>query len=89
MSEPIGPGDWVECVDTRGHHAVALGRAYLVEEIASNDGVSILALKGVRNELGWRWVYAECFRPIYRPKASLIQSLLKPIEADPAKEAAQ
>lgn len=98
MSEPIGPGDWVECVSSglssKGDRVEA-GRIYRVTAFKSwgarcancgcANGHTGLVVETDKNG-GW---CPKRFRPIYRPKASLIQSLLKPIEADPTKEAAQ
>lgn len=93
MSEPIGPGDWVECVRSR---SLLVGGLYYVETIDSRErdcpchgrspfGLFLRDQPNASGSSGWCGLN---FRPIYRPKSSLIQSLLKPIEADPAKEAA-
>jgi hypothetical protein len=77
----IGPGDWVECVKTT--HGVNNGRIFCVAAIDSGDRPCVdmhgpcgaLYLTGLPGG-----PYATCaFRPIYRPKSDLIQSLLKPV----------
>lgn len=87
MSAPIGPGDWVECVKCSPHghmRGLRLGGVYRVCEIIhgprSCDGCGTnhegLALDGLFANPGW----AICaFRPIYRPRADLIQRLLSPV----------
>lgn len=76
----IGPGDWVECVDSRGwEHLVPVGSVHLVEDVTMWQGrIPSLILKGIASPSGYREVLAECFRPIYRPKADLIESLKAP-----------
>lgn len=62
MSEPIGPGDWVECIDPYGrsplpgvmtpaeHGALMSGALYFVEHVGSGrlSGEALLWLRGVR-----------------------------------------
>lgn len=78
MSAPIGPGDWVECVDTRDSPVVVLHAIYLVEDTAWHRDIPCLILRGVVSPRGFRKVRADCFRPIYRPKSELIEQLKQP-----------
>lgn len=107
MSEPIGPGEWVECVDAGPDswgRAVPLevGGVYLVASVCMAEDVHgvlgpCVTLANILDEAeldfarGVIWLSAydvSRFRPIYRPKASLIQSLLQPLPAEPVTEAA-
>ena len=100
MSGAIGPGDWVEALGSDpaydGFIAVTKGEIYCVEAAfpatghCSACGVMGLALLLVGdrpdpfgNTDSW---CGECgFRPIYRPRADLIESLkAPPLEAPPA-----
>lgn len=88
MSAPIGPGDWVECVkaDFFGGDTIVKGGIYCVEAILPNHGwcplckdycADVVLTTDVEKDIGW------CpgrFRPIYRPKAELIEVLKKPVE---------
>lgn len=84
MAGAIGKGDWVECINDGGMpQVVRIGAIYLVERVgdAPKSGVPCLMLRGVchptvRTDSG-RWVRAEYFRPIYRPKPELLESLLR------------
>lgn len=92
----IGPGDWVECVDTSAPPfptftntssvpaVLAKGGVYLVEQVVSSlQGRPMLVLKQVkalRNHLGAFYAYR--FRPVYRPREDLIQQLMQPLPAD-------
>lgn len=79
MAAPIGPGDWVECVDTRGDgDIVPLGSIHLVEDVAAVGRIPCLILKGIVHPSGKRKVRADCFRPVYRPRADLIERLKAP-----------
>lgn len=90
MSAPIGPGDWVEFYRLwRGltlspHYAVELGGIYrvleLVPDMDNRDGTFEPGLRLYRTASQHEQVAypVSCFRPIYRPKASLIESLKQP-----------
>lgn len=86
MSEPIGPGDWVEVVQStdRDHIQLPLGSLWRVSAMESTDvpGCSenpeclapIIDLVGqpICDDIG----FCACgFRPIYRPSSFLIESL--------------
>jgi hypothetical protein len=83
MSAPIGPGDWVECVSTDPEDADDYGRVMRVRAV-KRDGV---VCKKCSSEVGidcddgyvvpFLWCACE-LRPIYRPKADLIESLKAP-----------
>ena len=91
----IGPGDWVECVDASPHpnHKVSTklvqGALYRVREesVCPETGKNGLTLCGVLlpihskigREIGW---LLSRFRPIYRPKADLIESLKTPAKRE-------
>jgi hypothetical protein len=95
MSAPIGPGDWVECVDASPHRgaldpstiiALSLGALYQVREVADGfaggelrHGLLLVGLKNRTNRDGLEFAYdVERFRPIYRPKSSIIEQLKQP-----------
>lgn len=86
----IGPGDWVECV--RGARSnfswcpeeVVAGCLYRVTEVdQASDWRGNLAeglfLQGFDQRHGWS---VERFRPIYRPKTDLIESLKTPAKRE-------
>ncbi len=97
MAEPIGSGDFVECVRSdclpSTMRPLSINAIYQVRDAylgLAVGGVRLPALRlvGVQNgmtshgaELSYR---ADRFRPIYRPKASLIQQLLAPPRKAPA-----
>ena len=97
----IGPGDWVECVDTSRPNFLTLdpreispsilirGGVYQVEAVVpSRQSRPMLQLREVRSKLNPLGAfYAYRFRPIYRPKADLIERLMQPID-EPVKESA-
>ena len=92
----IGPGDWVEkyryspvprSLSQREAPDIPLGLIYRVEEVIDGrtfeDGIGALVLVEVsgRDRDGDRFCYdIRSFRPIYRPKADLIESLKVPAE---------
>lgn len=99
MASAIGPGDWVECVDASpcpryGDPGLRLGALYQVarterrrDEITGYEGDGVL-LSGYRHpsrgvEKKSDWLGASRFRPIYRPKADLIESLKAPVTRTP------
>ncbi len=86
MSEPIGPGDWVECVDddpceVYGPSGLIAGALYRVLGAKKctdpNTGYVADALKVLVSP---RWHGLKRFRPIYRPRADFIESLKAPRE---------
>lgn len=91
MSDPIGPGDWVECVSAPNGHITGFraGGVYKVSEAFTIEGRSLLNFAGMPKPKavlpnggpGWFIVY---FRPLYTPKADLIESLLNPVEEEVA-----
>lgn len=86
MSEPIGVGDWVECVNPLNcAYIVPLGSVHLVEEVTSVGDIPCLILRGVQHPLGYRRVRTECFRLIHRPSESLFLTRLMDAPADPEK----
>lgn len=93
MSEPIGVGDWVECIradpDFARIRALTLGAVYQVSRVFEigpsfdDAGEIILALSGVDpglNDQGYPYegFSPDRFRPIYRPKSELIEGLKTP-----------
>ena len=80
----IGPGDWVECVDASDspHHLLScplvLGAMYLVVELHPEDAAGEVGVE--TRSIPERIFRASRFRPIYRPKESLIQTLLEPVD---------
>jgi hypothetical protein len=65
--------------------SLIVGRIYQVEEVFppsrfadGESGISVQEVKDI-DENGNRWAFClECFRPIYRPKSSLIESIKTP-----------
>ena len=89
MSAPIGPGDWVECVQNRlpttaPPVGLVVGRVYRVEAAGvtppddREPNIAWVRLEGARCRDD-RWGFrAAWFRPVYRPDASLIAGLKVP-----------
>lgn len=80
----IGPGDWVECVIGRPHTfhppaTLVVGQLYLVRGLHPNGSLYLAGVvlpKGPKGiEAGWG---LPRFRPVYRPKSSLIETLKQP-----------
>lgn len=93
MSAPIGPGDFVECVDASPDWwgdpvPLVVGQIYRVLGIDWGEGARIsppglehapgLWLAGVRSENDEDSFALDRFRPIYRPRADLIEQLQQP-----------
>lgn len=99
MAAPIGPGDWVEFVGAPtgyvpvgGGPSYKIGALYLVTEVGRRcrDGAGKVwpslrvAGKATHDAEGFsRSVPTAAFRPIYRPKSSLIESLKQPAPSVP------
>lgn len=96
MADVVGPGDWVECIDAstpanRTYNPLALGALYCVDAViprsntCPRDGCTcVLRLaKVVTKPPHMPGFCPSRFRPVYRPKAEVIQALLQPA---PAKE---
>ncbi len=87
MSSAIGPGDWVECVRdgsaVHGWSPLTVGAIYRVRDLVEEGypggrvvaGVTLHEVATPPGEVGF-WI--ELFRPIYRPRADLIESLKAP-----------
>lgn len=80
----IGPGDFVECVRvTKPNSAFAMGAIYVVEAVIKPTSCDLCAspchglhLVGMhRHPHGW---CINCFKPVYRPKSDLIETLKQP-----------
>ena len=96
MSEPIGVGDWVECIQNRKPTTqppigLVVGRAYRVEAAGvtgaddDNPNTPWIRVEGARcrpDKLGFR---AAWFKPIPRPSESLFLTRLMDVPADPEK----
>lgn len=86
----IGPGDWVECVDCipsdKPTAKFALGSIYQVEDCVFVPGIKQphgLIIKEMPRSSHPTGAYcATAFRPIYRPKAGLIESLKTPAKRE-------
>jgi len=93
----IGPGDWVECVsvDSENDYGLRVGAIYQVERVATGRTLAGIITTGLllhgMNYTGWTGARVgylpERFRPLYRPKADLIERLMQPID-EPVKETA-
>jgi hypothetical protein len=84
MSAPIGPGDWVECINvTPRHpensaaHLLTLGALYRVERCGVVAGDPAVWLLGLQSDDISGAFQAYRFRPIYRPKRELTEDLLR------------
>jgi hypothetical protein len=98
MAEPIGPGDWVECVDASPRHhahpimlqACALlrrGKIYCVRDVGQRvgytGGVGLLLVGLIApNEDDGYGWAADRFRLVYRPNERLTADLLTQVPAD-------
>lgn len=90
MAAPIGPGDFVECVGATAWPEVTVGGIYRVEAIieaygdcpaCGNEGSEGITFAGHPKRLkgGIMMSWCPCrFRPIYRPRADLIEQLKAP-----------
>lgn len=94
MSSATGPGDWVERWRPSKTGTFAVGGLYCVEEIgpfgpcatcSGCEGVRIVGVPMPNEALSGRshghltnWWPICCFRPVYRPKADLIEQLKQP-----------
>ena len=89
MSAPIGPGDWVERIDDINELAPR-GTIARCVEIDSEEGtcsvcgdVNCGLLLTVKHHPGDDYWCPNHWRPIYRPKADLIERLLEPVPDEP------
>lgn len=101
MSEPIGPGDWVECIARgRGNPPgvqferdapLDVGRLYRVVKVVRGvdrksgefrEGVFLTWPRTFIGGVEAAWPL-ERFRPVYRPKQTVIDSLTAPPERTP------
>ena len=86
--DPISPGDYVVCIDTRpnperGNRCpLQLGGLYLVKACATDPaGNSGFELHGIRSS-GWRGgFHGWRFRPVYRRDHGLIERLCRGLPA--------
>lgn len=91
MSAPIGPGDWVECVDAgvlrpcarcnwwhRARPELQQGALYQIAGVGApdEDGEVSYRLVGVEHAEGGAF-FEDRFRPIYRRNDGLIADLLR------------
>lgn len=86
----IGPGDWVECIGDWPHVGLPKGSVWLCNHIETKDDPGVychlctdreqpmLYLQGWRPPTGYEGACACGFRPIYRPRADLVESLKAP-----------
>lgn len=89
----IGPGDWVELFSFyrgRGlpsNSGLTLGMLFQVERIVEVDDLEGGVVDGAWLA-GYHWPHSavrpacplECLRPIYRPKADLVERLMQPVD---------
>lgn len=84
MGEAIGPGDWVECLRESEDTGFAIGAVYRVSDAQGPMpcectgqclALSFDGMPSGHRTGGWAGC---CFRPIYRPKSSFIESLQHP-----------
>lgn len=85
----IGPGDFVEVIGGSGKQ-IPVGAIVLVSEVRASEAWQCateagcefgVRLSAAPNPPDGRFWCGCCFRPIYRPKASLIESLKTPAPA--------
>lgn len=74
----IGVGDWVECVDAQDFaHMLSVGSVYRCESISpSGEFIRLVGVGRYCPILGAPGFCRWRFRPIYRPKSELLESLL-------------
>ena len=95
MSDAIGPGDWVECVNNgeRGGRSwfrpeLNVGAIYLVDQVSAADWLTFpgpcVWLRGQTNPapLSHGAYHADRFRPIRSDITSIERLLTEPIPAD-------
>ena len=89
MSQPIAPGDWVECVRASTTHGFRPGQIYRCTSTPptvlpcntcgkKHTGIQLAGAPAQRPAT-WLWPIC-CFRPIYRPKSELIEQLKQPVD---------
>lgn len=86
MADAIEPGMWVErWRPYSGPQDTVVGQIYRVEEVgpvwdcmACDSRCGGIRLAGVKCTSPGGWNSSCCFRPIYRPRADLIESLKAP-----------
>jgi hypothetical protein len=87
----IGPGDFVECI---AGHASRIGRVFRVLDIGPPNfcfvcgGCQGLELSEQRRASTGGWWCPTGYKPIYRPRADLIESLMQPAPSMPEVEPA-
>lgn len=92
MSEPVGPGDWVECLRESARYGFRPRQLYLCTGTPERTLPCTvcdkthrgLTLKDAPADKPATWLWPTCcFRPIYRPKASIIEALKAPVTRTP------
>jgi len=90
MTSAIGPGDWVECIDVSwrplAHYPpsqLIVGAVYQVEDVDRDAHDPGIWLVGITSPHCTGTFSTSHFKPIYRPKAKLIEDLLKVDELSP------
>lgn len=87
MSGAIGPGDFVECIGDWPGIGLRRGSVWLCEDVVrapatcdmcDDIDAGVLMLKGYRPPAGYDGCCPCGFRPIYRPKSDLIDTLKQP-----------
>jgi hypothetical protein len=89
MSQPIGPGDWVECVNRTsqwggllgGCDRLRVGALYQVVAVDRNPDDPAVLLAEARSDHVSGMFSASHFRPVYRPKSDFIEKLKQPAPA--------
>lgn len=94
MAEPIGVGDFVECISADSE-PLLIGAVYVVAEAHEPSGPCTLCgdaispavvICGVPMDPGIGYCATCEVRPVYRPKASLIQALKAPPKRAPKRQ---
>ena len=83
----IGPGDFIECIDDlrsiNPQSMLVLGAIYTAVEVFDDDrGTPGVSVKEATPPAPYYGFAISLFRPVYRPKASLIESLSTPATED-------
>ena len=79
MSDAIGPGDFVECIDATGAAVLQAGAVYQVREVwTCAEGLRWISVGVGEPPEGW---YPSRFRPVYRPKAEVIEEMKRMVGA--------
>lgn len=94
MSQPIGPGDFVECYRGEDCPPVYVGRIYRVVRVwdpaevydpcaacPPGENPPCVEIENIPSPDDTAWCSC-CFRPVYRPKQTFINQVLTPVDLE-------